>query len=124
MTRPVSREETGEAGIEAEVRSEVAVTKAAPGAAVTTVMDPSPTTPRVQCHQESMCYDLLKWWRLRALLVKNFIRMWRNLGFLVFQFLIPTVQVSHLNRKPYTNFASDAIICPSIQSTFYILHLM
>ena len=122
MTRPVSREETGrEAGIEAEASCEAAVTK---GPAVTTMMDPAPPTPRVQCHQESMCYDLLKWWRLRALLVKNFIRMWRNLGFLVFQFLIPTVQVSHLIRKPYTNFASDAIICPSIQSTFYILHLM
>ena len=32
--------------------------------------------------------------RLRALLVKNFIRMWRNLGFLTFQFIIPTVQVA------------------------------
>ena len=32
--------------------------------------------------------------RLRALLVKNFIRMWRNLGFLTFQFIIPTVQVT------------------------------
>ena len=40
------------------------------------------------------CYDLLQWTRLKALLVKNFIRMWRNLGFLVFQFIIPTVQVS------------------------------
>ena len=88
---PVSRENTVEAGIEAEASSEAGVTRAAP--AVTTMM--APPTPRVQCHQESMCYDLLKWWRLRALLVKNFIRMWRNLGFLVFQFLIPTVQVSH-----------------------------
>ena len=41
-----------------------------------------------------VCYDLLQWTRLKALLVKNFIRMWRNLGFLVFQFIIPTVQVS------------------------------
>ena len=41
-----------------------------------------------------VCYDLLKWTRFKALLVKNFIRMWRNLGFLVFQFIIPTVQVS------------------------------
>ena len=46
--------------------------------------------------QEGVCYeyDLLQWTRLKALLVKNFIRMWRNLGFLVFQFIIPTVQVS------------------------------
>ena len=45
---------------------------------------------------EGVCYeyDLLQWTRLKALLVKNFIRMWRNLGFLVFQFIIPTVQVS------------------------------
>ena len=43
---------------------------------------------------EGLCYDLLQWTRLKALLVKNFIRMWRNLGFLVFQFIIPTVQVS------------------------------
>ena len=43
---------------------------------------------------EGFCYDLLQWTRLKALLVKNFIRMWRNLGFLVFQFIIPTVQVS------------------------------
>ena len=41
-----------------------------------------------------VCYDLVQWTRLKALLVKNFIRMWRNLGFLVFQFIIPTVQVS------------------------------
>ena len=41
------------------------------------------------------CYNLLQWSRLKALLVKNFIRMWRNLGFLVFQFIIPTVQVLH-----------------------------
>ena len=41
-----------------------------------------------------ICYNLLQWSRLKALLVKNFIRMWRNLGFLVFQFIIPTVQVS------------------------------
>ena len=41
-----------------------------------------------------VCYNLLQWSRLKALLVKNFIRMWRNLGFLVFQFIIPTVQVS------------------------------
>ena len=41
----------------------------------------------------SYCYDLFKSYRLKALLVKNFIRMWRNLGFLVFQFIIPTVQV-------------------------------
>ena len=44
----------------------------------------------------SYCYDLFKWTRLKALLVKNFIRMWRNLGFLVFQFIIPTVQVRKL----------------------------
>ena len=73
--------------------SVAAVSKATPGAAVSNLSPSSPTL-RVQCQQESMCYDLLKWWRLRALLVKNFIRMWRNLGFLVFQFLIPTVQVS------------------------------
>ena len=88
-----TRENTGEDNIEAEANSEAAVTRAAPGANVNTLA-PTPPTPRVQCQQESMCYDLLKWWRLRALLVKNFIRMWRNLGFLVFQFLIPTVQVS------------------------------
>ena len=28
-------------------------------------------------------------------------------------------RVVPLIRKPYTNFASDAIICPSIQLTFY-----
>jgi hypothetical protein len=40
------------------------------------------------------CHNILKWHRLKAILVKSFIRMWRNLGFLVFQFIIPTVQVS------------------------------
>ncbi len=38
--------------------------------------------------------SILAWHRLRSLLVKNFIRMWRNLGFLIFQFIIPTVQVA------------------------------
>ena len=38
--------------------------------------------------------DWVRGHRLRALLVKNFIRMWRNIGFLIFQFIIPTVQVS------------------------------
>ena len=37
---------------------------------------------------------LLVPYRLGALLVKNFIRMWRNLGFLTFQFIIPTIQVA------------------------------
>ena len=41
----------------------------------------------------SPCQSAFRWDRLAALLVKNFIRMWRNLGFLVFQFIIPTVQV-------------------------------
>ena len=40
------------------------------------------------------CGSFLSSHRLRALLVKNFIRMWRNLGFLIFQFVIPTVQVA------------------------------
>ena len=40
------------------------------------------------------CTSFLSSHRLRALLVKNFIRMWRNLGFLIFQFVIPTVQVA------------------------------
>ena len=35
----------------------------------------------------------IKWHRLSALLVKGFIRMWRNIAFLLFQFLIPTLQV-------------------------------
>ncbi len=41
-------------------------------------------------------YDngFLSFHRLTALLAKNFIRMWRNIGFLIFQFIIPTVQVS------------------------------
>ena len=36
----------------------------------------------------------IKWHRLSALLVKGFIRMWRNLAFLLFQFFIPTLQVT------------------------------
>ena len=36
----------------------------------------------------------IKWHRLSALLVKGFIRMWRNIAFLLFQFLIPTLQVT------------------------------
>lgn len=36
----------------------------------------------------------LSFHRLSALLMKNFIRMWRNLGFLTFQFIIPAVQVA------------------------------
>ena len=54
----------------------------------------SETENKFQSTYSDYCYDLLKWTRLKALLVKNFIRMWRNLGFLVFQFIIPTVQVS------------------------------
>ena len=44
--------------------------------------------------KSSFVCDWLVGHRLRALLVKNFIRMWRNLGFLTFQFIIPTVQVT------------------------------
>ncbi|XP_040579310.1 ABC transporter G family member 20 [Lepeophtheirus salmonis] len=32
--------------------------------------------------------------RLISLVIKNFIRMWRNIGFLIFQFILPTLQVS------------------------------
>ena len=45
-------------------------------------------------NQVGWCDNLLRWHRLKAILVKSFTRMWRNLGFLVFQFIIPTVQVS------------------------------
>ena len=67
-----------------------------------------------------VCYDLLKWWRLRALLVKNFIRMWRNLGFLVFQFLIPTVQVSKLHKLGFIICFYDRI-CTTLEALLSIL---
>ena len=38
--------------------------------------------------------SLLTGHRLNALLIKNFIRMWRNAAFLFFQFIIPTIQVA------------------------------
>ena len=57
-------------------------------------VEPNVSIPENKSTYSNYCYDLLKWTRFKALLVKNFIRMWRNLGFLVFQFIIPTVQVS------------------------------
>ena len=73
------------------------------GAAVESVemnnkqFDPAEVTTSCKTYEDNssmLCYNLLKWHRLKAILVKSFIRMWRNLGFLVFQFIIPTVQVS------------------------------
>jgi hypothetical protein len=37
--------------------------------------------------------------RFLALLIKNFIRMWRNIGFLAFQFLIPVIQVRLIKQR-------------------------
>ena len=47
--------------------------------------------------QKDPCCSFLTSHRMSALLVKNFIRMWRNIGFLIFQFIIPTVQVQDSN---------------------------
>uniref|UniRef100_A0A0K2U568 ATP-binding cassette sub-family G member 20 n=1 Tax=Lepeophtheirus salmonis TaxID=72036 RepID=A0A0K2U568_LEPSM len=38
--------------------------------------------------------SLLAFHRLKALVLKNFVRMWRNITFLLFQFIIPTIQVT------------------------------
>ena len=46
---------------------------------------------------ETFFDDFFRGHRFMALLIKNFIRMWRNIGFLAFQFLIPVIQVQ-LNR--------------------------
>eukprot|EP00096_Caligus_rogercresseyi_P014658 TRINITY_DN7173_c0_g1_i1.p1 TRINITY_DN7173_c0_g1~~TRINITY_DN7173_c0_g1_i1.p1 ORF type:complete len:745 (+),score=193.02 TRINITY_DN7173_c0_g1_i1:231-2465(+) len=41
------------------------------------------------------CFDsCFAFHRLLSLVIKNFIRMWRNIGFLIFQFILPTIQVS------------------------------
>jgi len=59
-----------------------------------------PTSPKRKFSKDksaksaSMFTNCFRWHRLKALLIKNFIRMWRNIGFLIFQFIIPTVQVS------------------------------
>ena len=47
-----------------------------------------------QSKEGGSCGAFIKWHRLSALLVKGFLRMWRNVAFLLFQFLIPTVQVT------------------------------
>lgn len=61
----------------------------------------------------------LSFHRLSALLMKNFIRMWRNLGFLTFQFIIPAVQVAlfclAIGREP-TNL-SLAVINADVNMT-------
>eukprot|EP00095_Tigriopus_kingsejongensis_P012233 snap_masked-scaffold87_size395581-processed-gene-0.4 protein:Tk12233 transcript:snap_masked-scaffold87_size395581-processed-gene-0.4-mRNA-1 annotation:"abc transporter g family member 20 isoform x2" len=58
-----------------------------PTVKVVSEVDPKPRA------NSSMC-SFLTIHRMQALLVKNFIRMWRNIGFLIFQFIIPTVQVA------------------------------
>nr|AHK05671.1 ATP-binding cassette transporter sub-family H 88708 [Tigriopus japonicus] len=50
--------------------------------------------PRQERGQTNNWCTFLTPHRMRALLAKNFIRMWRNIGFLIFQFIIPTVQVA------------------------------
>ena len=51
--------------------------------------------------------------RFVALLIKNFIRMWRNIGFLAFQFLIPVIQVDveKRERKIETSIDTNARNC-------------
>ena len=51
-------------------------------------------TSKSQYNDQDHCCTLLQCHRLSALLLKNFTRMWRNLGFLFFQFIIPTFQVA------------------------------
>ena len=56
--------------------------------------------PKVQfpCYQDDKYSkkgpSCLSFSRLSALLIKNFIRLWRNIGFLFFQLLIPGIQIA------------------------------
>ncbi len=45
------------------------------------------------CDSSGFCDNFFRCHRFVALLIKNFIRIWRNIGFLLFQFLIPIIQV-------------------------------
>ena len=75
--------------------------------------------PQETTQDRNNCFqDFLSFHRLRALLVKNFIRMWRNLGFLTFQFIIPTIQVAlfclAIGREPQG--LSMAVVNHDVQS--------
>ena len=45
------------------------------------------------CDSSGFLDNFFRCHRFMALLIKNFIRIWRNIGFLLFQFLIPIIQV-------------------------------
>ncbi len=53
-----------------------------------------PSKRKTSSSSSSRLCSFLTGHRLTALLAKNFIRMWRNIGFLLFQFILPTVQVA------------------------------
>ena len=53
----------------------------------------SKSTPETSEFGPGVCHNLLQWSRMKALLAKNFIRMRRNLVFLLAQFVIPTLLV-------------------------------
>ncbi|XP_019699572.1 ABC transporter G family member 23 isoform X3 [Harpegnathos saltator] len=45
------------------------------------------------CGNFTDCYKITSWGKIRALLQKNFLRMWRNVGVMLFIFALPVMQV-------------------------------
>jgi len=62
------------------------------------------------CDSSGFCDNFFRCHRFVALLIKNFIRIWRNIGFLLFQFLIPIIQVS-ISSTLYMRFFDTKVFC-------------
>ncbi|XP_011871615.1 PREDICTED: ABC transporter G family member 23 isoform X2 [Vollenhovia emeryi] len=45
------------------------------------------------CGDFTDCYKITSWGKIKALLQKNFLRMWRNIGVMLFIFALPVMQV-------------------------------
>ncbi|XP_067210518.1 ABC transporter G family member 23 isoform X2 [Linepithema humile] len=45
------------------------------------------------CGSFTDCYKITSWGKIKALLQKNFLRMWRNVGVMLFIFALPVMQV-------------------------------
>ncbi|KAG5345492.1 ABCGN protein, partial [Acromyrmex charruanus] len=61
--------------------------KSLPGAKASSVLECD------DCGDFTDCYKITSWGKIKALLQKNFLRMWRNIGVMLFIFALPVMQV-------------------------------
>ncbi|KAI4460748.1 atp-binding cassette sub-family h member 1 [Holotrichia oblita] len=87
-------EESGVVGLNFHQSKEVLINDGSNGHLDIRTLPPSSSTKATPpCEDCSDCSNFTSWGKIRALLQKNFLRMWRNVGVMLFIFALPVMQV-------------------------------